>query len=266
VKHEIQDLLQLLEKIAPTVLSEEWDNPGLQVGSPSGKMDRIVLSLDPTLDAVEETIRLGAQVLLCHHPLLFRPVTQLDRDHYPGDVITRALAGSVSIVAAHTNLDAADGGINDILARVLRLQGAKPLPVGPQHEAKTLGRIGTLADPVTLERFAANVKNLLSVTKVRFVGDSGSLIRTVAVVGGAGGGSISGAHSMGADALVTGDVTHHQALEARQCGLALIDAGHFSTERIAFIHFAEILKEALAASSMKVDVSVFEEADPFSYE
>ncbi len=266
MKSEIQDLLQLLEKIAPSALSEAWDNPGLQVGSLSGKMDRVVLSLDPSLEAVEDAIRTGAQVLLSHHPLLFRPLSQLDRDRYPGNVITRALAGSVSIIAAHTNLDAAEGGINDILAHLLKLQEVKPLPETPEVGQKALGRIGRLAEPTALGRFSLNVKNVISAPRIRYVGDFGSLIRTVAVVGGAGGGSIVGAHSLGADVLVTGDVTHHQALEAKQFGLALIDAGHFSTERTAFTHFAERLKAALAANSMRVDVSVFEEEDPFSYE
>ena len=266
MKPETQDLLALLEKLAPSALSEGWDNPGLQVGSLSGKMDKILLSLDPSLEAVEEAIRLGAQVLLSHHPLLFRPVAQLNRDIYPGNVITRALAGSISVVACHTNLDAAEGGINDILADLLKLQGVKPLPIAPEGGEKSLGRIGALAGPVTLGRLSLDVKDLLSAPRLRFVGDSGSLIRTVAVVGGAGGGSITSAHRMGADVLVTGDVTHHQALGAKQLGLSLIDAGHFCTEKTAFTHFAERLKHSFKANGLKVEVSIFEEKDPFTYE
>ena len=266
MKPKIKDLLELLEQIAPARLSEEWDNPGLQVGSLSGEAEKIIVALDPTLEAVQEATRKNAQVLMSHHPLLFRPLSRLDRDRYPGNVIALALAGSISIIAAHTNLDAAQGGINDALSFLLGLNDVKPLQAAAGDGQSGLGRIGTLAEPMTLEGFSRKVREKLDAQQVRVVGNPGSRIRTAAVVGGSGGSMILSAHSMGADALVTGDVTHHQALEARSLGLAVIDAGHFCTERKALSFFAENLRKGLRGNGWDVDVQLFQEKDPISYE
>lgn len=263
VKPNTGDFLDLLEGIAPRSLAEEWDNPGLQVGSLSQEVNRIVLSLDPSLEAVRECIRHKAQVLLNHHPLFFKPVSCLNMDHYPNLLLKEALIAGISIVAAHTNLDAAPGGINDVLAGLLELRDVKPL-CDDREGRGGLGRIGDVAEPMTLARFAENLKVALSNESLRIVGKMDLLIKRAAVVGGAGGSMISKAFEGGADVLVTGDISHHQALEAKNLGVGMIDAGHFCTERTAFLHLADTLRDAFRKNRWEVEVKIFQgEKDPF---
>ncbi len=267
MKPKVKDLLRMLEVIAPERISEEWDNPGLQVGSVQQEIDRIVLSLDPTLNAIRAARLRNAQILLTHHPLLFKPISCLDTDVYPGNVISDALAGGISVIAAHTNLDTAARGINHILAHLLDLRDVAPLHHIPEYPEGGLGRIGVLPEPVGLAIFAKSLKTALRAEKVRIIGSTTSPILRVAIMGGAGGAMISRAKEMGADIFVTGDVSYHQALEAKSRGLLVIDAGHFSTEKTAFLHFAETLRASLTENQFSAEVEIYEdEKDPFSYE
>jgi len=256
-----------LETIAPLSISEQWDNPGLQVGSYAQKIGKIMLSLDPTIEAVREACRRNAQVLLVHHPLLFKPLSCLNLDAYPGNVIQESLHGKVSIIAIHTNLDGAADGINQILAELLRLQDVEPLQEIARYPEGGMGRLGRLPERTSIGLLAKKLKVLLSAEKVRIIGAADSPVSRVAVLGGAGGSMISRAVQMGADVLVTGDVTYHQALEAKTLGLALIDAGHFCTERTAFHHFAKRLTQLFQEKRFAVEVEMYQgERDPFSYE
>jgi dinuclear metal center YbgI/SA1388 family protein len=248
VRPRVADLVELLEELAPSRRAQEWDNPGLQVGHPSTEADRILLALDPTLQAVRETVRRKAQVLLSHHPLLYRPLSCLNQEIYPGDVLTEALASGVSLIAAHTNLDSAEGGLNDILAGLLQLTEVKGLQETREPEAGRagLGRIGFLPQPMALSAIARSVKGVLAAERVRVVWTQDTVVRRAAVVAGSGGSMIRIAAQMGAEVLVTGDVTYHQALEAIQVGMALIDAGHFQTEKAALGPFAARLRSEMA--------------------
>lgn len=259
--------MRLLEAIAPSNISEEWDNPGLQVGSLHQEIHRIMLSLDPTLEGIREAARRKAQVLLTHHPLLFKPISCLNQDTYPGNVIREALVGGISILALHTNLDAAASGINNILAELLNLRDVAPLRPIPEYPEGGLGRVGFLPEPLTVASFIEKLKIVLSTEKVRVIGKTASPLHRAAIMGGAGGAMISKASEMGADVFVTGDVTYHQALEAKMLGLLVVDAGHFCTERTAFYHFAERLREVLKRNQFDAEVEVYgDEKDPFSYE
>jgi dinuclear metal center YbgI/SA1388 family protein len=269
VKPKVADLMGLMEQIAPSRCARDWDNPGLQVGCLSTEVDRILLALDPTLQAVREAARRKARVLLTHHPLLFRPLSCLNRETYPGNVLTEALISEVSLLASHTNLDAAEGGLNDILAGLLHLKEVRDL--SDAREAETgraaLGRIGDLPYPMSLSEVARAVKRLLSADRVRAVWSHDAPVSRVAVVAGSGGSLIPIAAQMGAELMITGDVTHHQALEALQAGMALIDAGHFQTERVALETFCGRLRSEMAIRGWDVLLEVYEgEKSPFHEE
>ena len=117
---KLRDIIEVLEALAPSSMAEDWDNPGLQVGDLSREIHTIFVALDPTFNAVQEASRHDAQLLLTHHPLIFKPISQIEKNGYPGDVIYEAVTKDVSIVSAHTNLDMAKGGINDLLAKRTR--------------------------------------------------------------------------------------------------------------------------------------------------
>jgi dinuclear metal center YbgI/SA1388 family protein len=262
----INDILDRLDKIAPTVLAEPWDNPGLQVGSYSQEITKIFLSLDPTLKALKSAQRRNAQLLFTHHPLIFKPLSRLDINTHPGDVIVEAAKSRVSVIAAHTNLDMAKGGINDILADLLELQNVEVLEQKDEAEYAGLGRIGDLPAAVRLSVLVEKVKRVFGTEQVKFVGREDEQVRRLAVVGGSGGSLVSLAFKKGADLLVTGDIGHHHALDAESLGIALIDAGHFHTEKTAFGAFAERLRAMVTEWGWKVVIEVDEdETDPMGH-
>ena len=262
----IRDILDRLENIAPTVLAETWDNPGLQVGSYSQEITKVFLSLDPTLKALNSAKRRNAQLLFTHHPLIFKPLSRLDINTYPGDVIAEALTSGICVIAAHTNLDMAKGGINDILADLLELETVEVLEEKDEVEGAGLGRIGDLPAAVRLSVLVEKVKRVFGAEQVKVVGREDEQIRRLAVVGGSGGSMISLASKKGADLLVTGDIGHHHASEAECLGIALIDAGHFHTEKTAFGAFAERLRAMVTEWGWEVAIEVDEdETDPMGH-
>jgi dinuclear metal center YbgI/SA1388 family protein len=263
----LKAILGILEEIAPSRAAEDWDNPGLQIGHLSQEVGKILISLDPTLESLRKAVKRNAQVLLTHHPLILSPISSLNRDRYPGDVIFEAIERGVSVIAAHTNLDAVRGGINDGLADLFGLQEVGELEERSDTDERGLGRIGDLPKPVRLSELIERIKVILGAEKVRVVGRKDRRIKRVAVVGGAGGGMVALASKKRAQLLVTGDVRHHEALEAKALGLALIDAGHFQTEKSALKPFANHLRNRFVEQRMDVIVEVYEtEKSPMRYE
>jgi len=238
----LEDILELVESVAPAHLSEPWDNPGLQVGDRSKRVQKILLALDPTLRAIQAAVRLQAQLLFTHHPLIFKPVSQLDPADYPGNVVFLAIRSDVAVVCAHTNLDSAAGGINDCLASILGLTDVTVLQEAPGNPGAGLGRLGSLERPITLGGMAETIKERLQTPSLRVIGPMEKRIERIAVVGGSGSDLAELAFRKGADLLVTGDVSHHKALDAAALGLAMIDAGHYATERAALHAFKDSLE------------------------
>jgi len=259
----LKDILDLIENFAPSRLAETWDNPGLQVGSFTQAITKILLSLDPTLKALRSARNLNAQVLLTHHPLIFRPLSHLENSSYPGNVIFEAIKNEIAVVAAHTNLDTAWGGINDILADIFELRDVVILKEIEEESGFGLGRIGDLPETMEMSVLVEKVKNVLGTDKLRIVGQANQLINRMAVVGGSGGSLVSAAFKKGADLILTGDVSHHNALEAEFSGLALIDGGHFRMEKVAFDIFGNRLKSLIAERGWEMTVEVnINEDDP----
>jgi dinuclear metal center YbgI/SA1388 family protein len=264
----IEQVLDLLEQLAPKRLAEEWDNPGLQLGGLFDPVQKILLSLDPTLEAVQVAANLEAQLLLTHHPLILNPIKSIERNSYPGKVIWEAINNKIAVISAHTNLDAAQKGINDQLALALHLSGARPLEIDEnQDTGEGIGRIGRLGEPLRLSSLVRKVKEALKISSVRVVGQADRMVLNVAVVGGSGGSLIETASRAHADVLITGDIGHHHALTARDIGLAVIDAGHYETEKAALNIFNDHLSSRLKALNWTVEVVVYgEEESPIRYE
>lgn len=250
----VGDFLRLIERIAPMKLAEPWDNPGLQIGDSEQKIHKIFSSLDPTFDALTAASNTHAQVLFTHHPLIFKPISRMEINTYPGHILARAAHGNISVVTAHTNLDVARGGINDILASLMGLQNVEVLEPHHHEPAVGLGRVGDLPEPTNLFTLAHTVKMMLGADHIRLVGQKADPVHRIAVVGGSGGSLISSAAKSGADVLITGDVGHHAALEARTLGIGIMDGGHFNTEKTAFNIFCESLEEFFRKDGWEVGV------------
>ncbi len=265
----LKDIIQILNEIAPFSLAEDWDNSGLQVGSLSMEIKKILIALNPTLISVKRAVERESQLLLTHHPLIFKPVSCVNTDTYPGDVIGESIRNNISIIAMHTNLDAAKTGINRILAEMFELDNIEVLqPVkNPENDDSGIGRVGNLKSPKRLSEVSDMVKRILGLTTIRIMGKREAEIRRIAIVGGSGGSMIALACGKGADLLITGEIKHHEALAAESAGLCLIDGGHFSTERTPLVSYMEYLTDIFRKKNINIILELFEdEEDPMRYE
>ncbi len=212
---KIADIITFLEQKAPLATAEEWDNPGLLVDSGAVETDTVAVALDATPEAIRFAVDNGARLLVTHHPVIFQPLSHID-DTHPAAV---ALKNGVSILSLHTNLDKAAGGVNDTLAERLSL-----LDVTVASDGMT--RIGELSCPMAAAQFARLVADTLH-TPVQFAG--GRPVTRVAVCGG-GAGDVVFSLPADVDALVTGEMKHHEFLAAGERGITAVAAGHYATE------------------------------------
>lgn len=231
----LADVIAVLEQHYPARLAEPWDGGiGLTCGDPAQPVRTVLLAVDVDPRTVGQAVDLGADLLLTHHPLLFRPVQSVAADTPKGALIHRLGRAGVAHFAAHTNADRAVGGVNDALAAALGLQGARPVAPVDGDPAAGLGRIGDLPAPMTAREFAAMVSTSLpaTVTGARLAGDPDRLISRVAVCGGSGGGLLDAVAATGADAFVTADLSHHTAAEYTDdpAHPVLVDVAHWASE------------------------------------
>jgi len=239
--------------------AQVWDATGLQVGDPDDPVSAVLVCLDVTPETLAEAADVGAELVLAHHPLLFRPLARLTPATAPGRLALHAARHRIAVLAAHTNLDAAVPGTSDPVADLLGLVDSVPLQplaalpgVGTGAGAggsqgarrKGIGLVGELAPPRTLGALAAAVRDGLPAPHLRVAGDLDALVTRVAVCGGAGDALVDAARAAGAQALVTGDLRHHVALDARTLGMAVVDAGHHATEAAALPRLAAELEAA----------------------
>ena len=220
----VRDIEQYLYAWAPRELAESWDNVGLLVGDPEAEVRRVLVALDVTPQVVAEAIEKDCQLIAAHHPVMncaWHQVQTVRTDDRQGRVLTELIRHGVAAICMHTNLDAAEGGVNDQLAKALGLTDTIPL-----NEQK-IGRIGTLSCEKPLEQFLHDVVKSLGCRGLRYR-DGGRPVRRVAVGGGACGEYIPQALAQGCDAFVTSDLRYNDFLDTQ--GLNLIDAGHFPTE------------------------------------
>ncbi len=233
----IKEFCELMETVAPRSLAMEWDRVGLLIGTDREEIKRVLVALDLTVPVAEEAIAENCDLVLTHHPIFLEPVTAIDPHRFETAAAYKLIRHGIGMFAAHTNLDATEGGVNDALAGLLGLHNTRPLP--PEN----LGRIGELPQPTPFSAFAKLCESVLH-TRARIVGAPDDMIRTVAVIGGAGGGDVSFVRQAGCDVFVTGEMKHHQALEASYLGLHCCVLGHYETENIVLKPLIARLQEA----------------------
>jgi len=227
----VRDVMQAVERLAPSAMKENWDNVGLLCGEPDQSVNKILVALDPFMNVCEEAAEIGADLIVTHHPLIFQPVSSVTEGNSVGRCIRYLIKHDISAINAHTNLDVTPGGVNDRLAEVLGLSNVLVLnPQGTDEQGRPWGllRMGTVEE-TTLSVFSASVKEKLNCPGLRFV-DGGKPVRKVAVGGGACSGFMKEVLLSGCDTFVTSDIKYNQFWDAKDLGLNLIDAGHFETE------------------------------------
>lgn len=238
------DVFDIMNAMAPVEMRLGDDNVGLLAGRAGHKVTRVLTALDITLDVIDEAVELGAELIVSHHPLMFTLNRLTDSDVVGRRVLALTGAG-IGAICMHTNLDVAERGVNDALARALGVDVAGAM------DKMGFGRYGTVEEQ-TLQEFVPFVCRALNANGVRYV-DGGRAVRKVAVLGGSGGSDLAAACELGCDTYVTADVKYHQFLEARERGLNLIDAGHFPTENVVVTPVAEEIRRK--APKLQVFVS-----------
>ena len=220
---KLQKFCDKMEVIAPKELALSFDNVGLLIGPDHDEIKKVLVALDLTIQVAQEAIDGGYDLVLTHHPIFWDPVKSISPDCAETAAAYLLIRHGIGHFAAHTNLDACTGGVNDVLAELLSLENVQPLP--PEN----LGRIGTLPAPVSFGSFASFCEEKL-LTRARFVGNMNQIVRTVAVIGGSGGSDVEAVLLAGCDAFVTGEMKHSQALLAEHLGLCSCVMGHYETE------------------------------------
>ena len=244
---ELKEIYGYLKELAPLELAEDWDNPGLLVdcGRPVG---RILTCLDITGPVMREAQEKGCDLVVSHHPVIFRPLKALQE----GQVPCLLLKAGISAICMHTNLDAAPGGVNDTLAQRMGLREVEPFAEG-------MGRIGWINE-MSAHQLAQETARVLH-ARVQWA-DGGKPIRRLALITGSGGSMLEDAIRAGADALLTGEASHHAALDALAAGVTLVAAGHYATE----FPVAQTLATRLGDRFRNLEVLVSEtDRDPYHY-
>lgn len=222
---------------APKSLSEEWDNDGVMLcGDLNAEVKMAIVCLDLTKSAVDYCINKGANLIITHHPYIFKPITHIDGDEYA--ILSKLINNNISILSYHTRLDTADGGVNDTLAKVLGLEDIKRLDE-PYTQMARIGKFGARISP---QSFAKHLIEKLDCKNIR-ASFADKDIQTVALVGGSGKDFLEDAYNCGADAFVTSEIPHHIYYAAKQMGISVYDCGHYYTENVVVKKIVQILKE-----------------------
>ena len=243
----VKDIYQFIDHIAPFETQMSFDNSGFLVGRGDTQVNRMLVALDITEEVVEEAVQLGCQLIVSHHPVIFHPARSVTDESVNGRILLALTENRIAAICAHTNLDAAQGGVNCCLARRLNLLEIEQLHVdGTDRQGREygIGRAGKVHEEgMTAEAYAGYVKKALGTTSVRFT-DGGKPVSRVAIGGGSCGSMLMDAVAAGCDTFVTADVKYDQYLEAKAMGITLMDAGHYATEQVVCQPLADMLSNA----------------------
>ena len=240
----VQDILQFIDSVAPTYMKYEWDHVGLNCGHSDAPVAKILIALDPFDEAVAEAKELGVQLLITHHALIWEGGFVNDETVWGKNVMT-LLENGIAHINAHTNLDCAPGGINDVLAEKLGLSEISVInPMGTDPDGRPYGllRMGMVPEQ-TLDAFLARVKESLGCDGLRYV-HAAKQVHRVAVGGGSCASEMMDAYRSGCDTFVTADIKYNQFRTAYELGMNIIDAGHFHTENPAMAVLADKISKA----------------------
>lgn len=246
----VSELYRALEARIPRDYACPWDNDGLSCcPDPDAPVTGILIALDATEDAAAAAETRGFNVLLTHHPMLFRGLRSVTVTDTGSRKVIGLIRSGISTMAFHTRLDALPGGVNDVLAGALGLTDVVPFGSGTGEDGNAagmpLGRVGELPEAESFDAFCARVKAALHLPAV-LCADCGRPIRRAAVLGGAGDDEISAARAAGADVFVTGELRYHQLCDAPFSGMSLINAGHYHTEFPVLTVLERMVREVYA--------------------
>ena len=256
------EIINILEELAPHRMACEWDNPGLLAGRKEKEVKKLLLCVDADDEAVALAVRQGADMIVSHHPLIFRSIKRVTDEDFIGRRLVEMIQSDLSYFAMHTNFDAAPGCMADLAADYLKLENCQILDVTGENESgepEGIGRVGEIPsasdndeqrNEISLADYCEEVKKAFALDTVKVFGDLKQNVHRVAICPGSGKSDIDQAIAAGADVYVTGDIGHHEGIDAVAQGLAIIDGGHYGIEHI----FIEDMRQYLEKNLKDVEV------------
>lgn len=242
------DIVKYLEQFYPKTNAYDWDNVGVQVGSLNKKTKKVMITLDLTKEVVKEAIEKKINLIICHHPLLFKPVSSLHTETPRGWIISKLIKHDIALYAMHTNYDVSNEGMNDEFASILGIQNPQLL-----DDEVGIGRYGEIENEMPMLDWIAFIKKQLGLKEVKLIGSVEKIVKKVGISGGSGSIHINAAKRKNCDVYLTGDVTYHTALDAIQMGLNVIDIGHHA-EKI----FCQAIKRKLDGAFPDIEIMISE--------
>lgn len=239
---ECKKVIEILEKQSPKSYACDWDNVGLLVGREDKEIQKIYIALDATDEAIEEAIANGADMLLTHHPMIFKGMKRVTQEDFIGRRIIRLIQNDMVYYAMHTNFDVM--GMADLAADYLGISDTRVLEITSVSETgeEGIGRYGSLKKEMTVRECCEEVKQAFSLENVKVFGDLERKVKTAAISPGSGRSVISNALQAGVDVLITGDIAHHEGIDAVAQNMTVIDAGHYGVEHIFIPYMEQYLK------------------------
>lgn len=256
----LEEVIAKLEELSPPSFAESWDNSGLMCGRNRKEVKNILLSVDATDPVVEEAVLTGADLLLTHHPLIFTSISHISENDITGRRLLKLISSDIACYAMHTNFDVV--GMADEAADRLDLKERSVLMVTSEDalSKEGIGRVGDLGQEMTLADCAEMVKDVFLVDSVRVYGDPAKKVKRAAISPGSGKKMSKYAIAASADVLITGDMDHHEGIDAVASGLAVIDAGHWGIEKI----FCTYMRDFILKEMPGMNVSIASQASPFT--
>ncbi len=246
---KIREIIGAIERRAALRWQDGFDNSGLQVGDPEAEARGILITLDITEEIVDEAIASGCNLIVSHHPLIFKALKQVGTSTYQQRCVVKAVKNDICIYSAHTSLDNACGGVNHRIAVILGLRETEWLG-SPADSESGSGLIGTLEEPLSDRDFFLKTKEAFGVASLRCSRPEGRMIRKVAVCGGAGAFLLPDAISKGADCFVCGEFRYHDYFE--NSGVLLCELGHYQSEQYTRDLLASIISEAFPDADIRL--------------
>lgn len=233
----------MMDQWAKAELIDSWDNTGFQVGDENQEIKKILIALDLDRMVLDKAINENYQMIITHHPIIFKPLSQIIRTNHKENLIIDLIKNNIIAYNAHSNLDLANNGVSHVLASKLNITNIKPLKTVYNDETQNYGygQIGEIKSLTTLELISL-IKSKLEIDKIILYGEMKDHLTKIAVCGGSGSDFIFDAYIKGAQVYITGDIKYHDAQLANELGLTLIDAGHFNTEKVILPKIKEYLK------------------------
>lgn len=251
----VKNILELMDEKAPFSSQMSFDNSGHLVGDLNQPVSRVLVSLDITEEVAKEAAAMGCELIVSHHPVIFNPVKRLTFDEPPGPVLIALIQNRISAICCHTNVDMAEGGVNDCLAEAVGLEKLELLAQEGTYESGKpygIGRVGMRkGGPCSLQEYLAQVDQALKPNGIRYM-DAGKPVCRVAVGGGACGEYMDTAIAKGCDTFLTSDLKYHGFLDGKDKGINLIDAGHYPTENLVCPRMAEWIRTAFPDLDVKL--------------